>query len=132
MSSRIKLRDGSALFHCILHQEQPMFLCRFSPFFMMLFLYSSYIRPICVLYKTYIKPLQSIVFTWLGRGQFSGTDTGTEREVEGDKSLLRMCGDTAQCLCGLLMCSEGGEAEIAFSRRTKADARCCHHFTFVK
>ncbi len=37
--------------------------------FPMLFLYSSYIRPICVLYKSYIKPLYDIVFTGLGRGQ---------------------------------------------------------------
>ncbi len=31
--------------------------------FCMLFLYSSYIRPICVLYKTYINRLKLVVFT---------------------------------------------------------------------
>ncbi len=38
--------------------------------FCMLFLYSSYIRPICVLYKTYINRLKQSVFIGLGERQF--------------------------------------------------------------
>ncbi len=40
--------------------------------FSMFFLYSSYIRPICVLYKSYINPLEVVVFIGLGRGEFVG------------------------------------------------------------
>ncbi len=42
----------------------------------MLFLYSSYIRPICVLYKTYINRLGWVGNTGLGGGYFFRTGTG--------------------------------------------------------
>ncbi len=51
--------------------------------FCMLFLYSSYIRPICVLYKSYINPLEWVVFMGLGGGKFLCLAEGGLRLAEG-------------------------------------------------